>query len=398
MRDSRSTTTGSTMLMRHRSRLILTATAGGALLALTACGGGSDSAAAPVQSDAASSSAAAPAADPKEAAKAILAKATDQATLEWVKPTVAFKPGKHKLAIVASGLTGGNIRAADQMKAAATAMGWTATIFDGKLDPTVQASVVQQAVVQKYDAIILSSIDTQTISAGVDAAAAAKIPVVCNECLPREGTVKVVTYDWEGSGRNMGAYIVSQDGCKASIASFPDKAFPTVSLYITGLTKQVNELCPNVKIDQTFFPTSDLAKPGPPTWTAYLAAHPKGSFNWAATAYENQAVAFAQTLADQGREGIRITSLQSSLPETIKDISSGSSPFEATIFPPADYEGWASVDTAARLVVGAPTWGADKLPTLLVTKDNIAGIGKATQLMPNFDFKALFQQMWAGQT
>lgn len=314
---------------------------------------------------------------------------------QWAQPSAPFAPGSGKVALIPSGLAGGNVVAVEQMKQAADTIGWEATVFDGEFNPSTQAGHVQRATVENYDAIILYAVDTQNIQSAVDAALAKNIPIVCNECFDREGITNV-SIDWEAAGENMGAYIVSNSDCSTKIAAFPDAAYPTVSAYLDGLIARTEALCPGIEIDETPFPTSDISKPGPPTWTAYLASHPAGSFDWAATAYDNQAVPFAQTLADQGREDVRITSLQSALPETIEDIESGTSAFESTIFLPQEYKSWASLDLAARLVTGAPLWDASKLPTLLVDKDNIASVAESKEFVPNFDYKTMFEEQWVG--
>jgi ABC-type sugar transport system substrate-binding protein len=69
---------------------------------------------------------------------------------------------------------------ANTAKKAATAMGWKATIADGKGDPSVWAQAMQNFVNQKVDGIITLAIDPAPIAAQLKAAKDAGIPVIAS--------------------------------------------------------------------------------------------------------------------------------------------------------------------------------------------------------------------------
>ena len=183
-----------------------------ALIAFGAIGCGDDDA----SSDAGSSDKAATTTDGssgKDAAVEAAAKFQDTSSLEWQKPTEAFDPGTGKVAVISCGNAGINcLQGSKDAQAAAKAMGWTPSpIFDGEFTPAKQAGYVQQAIQQKYDGIILVSIDANSIKAAVDAAAAAKIPIACVMCANPafEGNVHDVSTGGVAEGEAIGTWVAS---------------------------------------------------------------------------------------------------------------------------------------------------------------------------------------------
>jgi ribose transport system substrate-binding protein len=333
------------------------------------------------------------------AAKAAYTPLTDPDGAKWPKPNQPFAPGKHKVAIVICGAAGAGCstigKAADS---AAQAMGWSPKVFDGAFDPSKQAGYIQQATLEGYDAIIIAGFDPHTVASAVTGAVNKGLPVVCVECATDQAKgVSVVAGDFTASGVAMGNYMIANSDAKAKVALFTDKAFPHIIQYTDAIKQTLSSGCTACSVDTQYFPTADLAKPGPPTWTAYLSGHPAGSFDWAATGYENMGVPFAKTLQDQGRTDVKVTTYNGTLPDTMSDIESGSSPLVATVIFPTTYEGWSAMDLAARLVTKQQPWDTEHLPVLLVDKTNVGELPEPKgDYQPNFDYKKMFQDQWSG--
>lgn len=333
------------------------------------------------------------------AAKAAYTPLTDPDAAEWPQPDQPFAPGDHKVAIVICGAAGAGCStigaAADE---AAQTMGWESKVFDGAFDPSKQAGYIQQAALQDYDAVIIAGFDPGSVASAVESAVNKGLPVVCVECaLDQADGVSVVAGDFTAAGDAMGNYMIANSDAKAKVALFTDKAFPHIIQYTDAIEDTLSSSCSECTVDKQFFPTADLAKPGPPTWTAYLAAHPAGSFDWVATGYENMAVPFAKTLEDQGRTDVKITTYNGTIPDTMTEIESGSSPLVSTIIFPTTYEGWSAMDLAARLVNEQEPWDTEHLPILLVDEGNVGQLPEPKgDFMPNFDFKSMFQDQWSG--
>jgi ribose transport system substrate-binding protein len=151
---------------------ILAATAALAL-ALGGCAGGSQAAAGNDGADV----------DPGYAQSvqdALDAAMAPQAPLELAaNPAIADQ----NIAIVAVTLAEtGALRTSRALTAAIEDMGWTSTTFDGQGSPTVANQRLEQAVTTNPDAIVLISLDPTDVGSGLQAAAAAGIPVSCAAC------------------------------------------------------------------------------------------------------------------------------------------------------------------------------------------------------------------------
>jgi ABC-type sugar transport system substrate-binding protein len=332
-----------------------------------------------------------------DAAKADLAKFEDTSSLVYAKPTEAFSPGTHKVMIISCGQTGIGCQ---QMSAfaqdAAKAMGWTASpTEDGKFDPNQQAAYVNQAVNQGYDAIILASIDAASISAAIDAAVAKKIPIACIMCENPNFTGPVIDTTTGGypGGHALAAFVAVTLGGKGAVVGFDDKSFPIVATRMQGLKEGLATYCPACTYSQEEFPTSDLSKPGSPTWSAYLSSHPAGTVNFMAGPYDFMSLPAAKVSQQAGRDDIKMSGFDA-YSGWVQAIASGNPPAAAaTIAAPFEYCAWAAMDEVARVVAGKATWDASKLPVAVVDKSNAAQFTQG-YLKPPFDVPTTFKTLW----
>jgi ribose transport system substrate-binding protein len=84
---------------------------------------------------------------------------------------------------------------------AAKAIGWQVDVYDGQLDPAKYGPLVRQAIAADADGIILGAIDCQAVTAPLQEAKAAKIPVV--------GAGSFDCNDPHGGGRKRGLFSAS---------------------------------------------------------------------------------------------------------------------------------------------------------------------------------------------
>jgi ABC-type sugar transport system substrate-binding protein len=364
-----------------------------ALIALGAIGCGSSDKKSSTTSNASSTT---DTASGKSAATAAAAKFQDTSSLKWPQPTEAFDPGTGKVAVISCGNAGVNcLQGSKDVQAAAKAMGWTPSpIFDGEFTPAKQAGFVQQAIQQKYDGIVLVSIDANSIKAAIDAAVAAKIPIACVMCANAAfPDAHDVSTGGIAEGQAIGTWVASQAKPGAKIVGFDDKSFPIVAVRRENAIAKIKEYCPDCQVEKMDFPTSDLAKAGAPTFTAMLSAHPAGSLDFVMAPYDPAAIPFAKAAQQQGRSDYKMTGYDAS-PDYLTLIKAGTGGAAATTAAPFPYASWGAVDQVARLKAGKKAWVSNRLPTALVTADNADQFGKFGFLTPNFDFKAKFMQLW----
>jgi ribose transport system substrate-binding protein len=312
-------------------------------------------------------------------------------------PTVAFKPGTGKVAIISCGNAGINcLQGSQDAQKAAKAMGWTPSpIYDGKFTPATQAGYVQQAVQQGYDGIVLVSIDANSIKAAIDAAAAKKIPIACVMCVNPafKGKVTDVTTGGVAEGKALGDWIVANSSGDPKILAYDDKSFPIVATRRQNATAEIKALCPGCTIENADFPTSDLAKAGAPTFTAALSSHPAGSLQFVMAPYDPAAIPFDKAAMQQGRTDFKMTGYDAS-PDYVALIKQGTRPAAATTAAPFPYASWGAVDMVARIKAGKQPWDASALPVALVTKDNASQFTGAFFSPPDFDYKTMFLKLW----
>jgi ABC-type sugar transport system substrate-binding protein len=376
------------MKIRFHSKVVLVA-ASVALLA-TACGSSSSSTSSASPSGGSSSASSADAA-------AALATYTNTKDLVYPKPDAPFAVGKGKVAIISCGQTGIGCQ---QMSAfaqdAAKAAGWEASpTLDGKFDPNQQAAYVQQALNQGYNAIILASIDAKSISAAIDAAVAKNVPVACIMCENPDFAGKVIdtTTGGYGGGFALSTWMAVTVNGKGNIVGFDDKSFPIVAARMTGIKEGLATYCPECTFSLEQFPTTDLAKPGPPTWTGFLAANPPGKVQIAAGPYDFMSLPAAKTSAQAGRTDPLITGFDA-YSEFVAAIGSGDpATAGATVAAPFEYASWAAMDEVARVVAGQEPWEANKLPVAVVDKSNAAEFSDGYLKTP-FSTPDYFKTQW----
>ena len=334
----------------------------------------------------------------QDAAKAAVAKLSQTTGVDFPQPTEAFDPGTHKVAIISCGNAGINcLRMSQAAEKAAKAIGWQASpILDGKFTPATQGGLLQQAVQQGYDAVILVSMDTSTFKAAIDAAAAKKIPMACVQCVgsPPDKVTDVTTGGTK-EGEAIGTYVASTLEGKGNILMFTDSAFPIVTRRTEGAKAKIKEYCPDCTVKVIPFPTTDLAKPGPPTFTAAMAGNPKGSLDWVVTGYDPMAVPMLKTAEQQGRTEFKMSGYDGS-----KDFTSQIGPdkvAQADTSTPALYAAWASMDIVARKLAGKPVWEhTQELPLALITPENAAEFQKGEGFFEpaDFDYKSILAKLW----
>jgi ribose transport system substrate-binding protein len=313
-------------------------------------------------------------------------------------PTEPFDPGKKRVAVVLAGQDAGFDAMNDGVQAAAKTMGWTVgPAMDGKFSPTDQAGFIQQAVQEKYDAIILLVIDAATVESALTAANKAKIPVACVMCDNEgyEGKIYDVTTGGYPAGQAMAQYVIADSGGKAKILAFNDKGFAINPRRVAGFEDTIAKDCPDCEIVADLQTSAaELSKPGPPSWLGALRRYPEGTFDYGVWPGDYWAVPAGKTTEEQGRE-VGLTGYDGT-PEMVGLIKKGGPIFKATISAPFPYLGWAAMDVVARASAGLKVWDTTKMPVRLVTVDNAADFPEGWFVPKDVDPKETFGKLWKG--
>jgi ribose transport system substrate-binding protein len=323
--------------------------------------------------------------------------------LEWPKPPQKpFKAGHHTAAVISCGQAGEGCK---DMSAAAQealkAAGWSATpTGDGEFSPATQANLIQQAVQEGVDAIVLAAVDPASTKAAVDAAIAKGIPISCIGCssppeLTEEGTVIDSAVEPVQAGEEIGYWIVANSGGEGKVVSFVDHAFATEVKHNEGTKKVVEELCSGCDYEEQSFATAELEKPGPPVFSAALSSNPPGELDWVNSNSATYATPMVKTAAQQGREDVKVVGIETT-PEFLAEMPK-TEIANALLYVPFNYLGWSAVDNVIRQVNNQPTWETDEMPSALITKETVQPYLDAAPGLyefPEFDFRSMFEKLW----
>lgn len=331
---------------------------------------------------------------------AIRAEAASKNPETYPGPSESFDPGTGRVGVMACGFAapvcGTHARNA---VAAFEAMGWDAgEAFDGELSPQKQAAFVDRAVQQKLDGIVLISVDVNTIKSSIDKAIAANLRIVCTMCAQNpayEGKIYDATVDWKNQGEIMASAVLARSGSDAKVVGFADKAFESTVLRLQGLKAGIESNCPDCEFSSEEFASASISKPGPPEFTALLAANPPGTITDVVAHYDDLGIIEAKTSGQTGRDDITVWGYDGS--ETaVTALETGDPPYGGSVAEPYTYASWASADLIARLKAGAPIWeGYNSLPSVLITQDNAAQyLNPYTDPVPSGDWRARFLRTW----
>jgi ribose transport system substrate-binding protein len=377
-----------------RSRVLAASVAALAMVVFVAGCGDDESSS---SGDNTSASAASKESGGKADAQAAVEKFQQTSGVEWPQPTESFDPGTGKVAVISCGNAGINcLKGSEDAQAAAKAMGWEPSpIFDGEFTPAKQAGFVQQAIQQNYDAIILVSIDANSIKAALDAAVAKKIPIACVMCVNPDWEGKVIDVSTGGvaEGEAIGSWVAANADPSKKIVGFDDKSFPIVAERRSNAIAKINEYCPDCQVEEADYPTTDLSKAGQPTFSGTLNANPSGTLGIVMAPYDPAAIPMAKAAEQQGRTDFKMTGYDAS-PDYLAMIKEGTGGAAATTAVPFPYCSWGAMDQVARIKAGKEPWESNRLPSALVTADNADDFGEFGFFTPDFDFEAKFQELW----
>jgi ribose transport system substrate-binding protein len=324
---------------------------------------------------------------PSSAASAAAAKIVARASkpiASWDGFGPAIKPpaGKHIVAIECSSLGVGCVQGATAVKEAAGSLGWSADVVNGKGDPTVWNSAIQNAVASRADGIVLMAISPELVKDGIAKAKAAGIPVAAALVGPKADALAVP--DAQDGGQSMAAYLTQVSGGKANILVLSDAEFALTDARNKAMTSALGQSCLGCKVKTVEFTFATMPTKLPGQIASTLQADPAIDY---VVAPFDAAATFVRQGIQQGGGKAKLASFEGD-PPTLKTIGDGVQ--IADLATPNVWVGWQSVDNIARILLKQPVADAP-LPTRLFTTENK---GDAADWDGDFDFKSKYKHLW----
>jgi ribose transport system substrate-binding protein len=324
----------------------------------------------------------------------------------WKGPTTGPKPmpGKRIAIVTCALLTEGCNRPARAATEAVKKIGWTPTVFDGQGDTGKQLSAINAAVDGKYDAIIVILIDPIQVNEGVKRAMAANIPMVTlgqpmytNE---RKALSQIpdISHDWLKTGELIGDYMIWKSNGKVD-ALLLDNPETTVVEYgqFAGTKSKLTDPkgCPDCKVTVEDFTIAQINTQPAQLAAAGVQRDPKINWVWC---YDFCLANVSNDLIARGLQdhimgaGFDCNAQNLAL---IKDDKVQT----VCIADPRDWEAWATVDTANRLMQGQP-FVDQSIPVRLFDKSNLADLTPddlKEGWQGGIDYKSYYLKMWGVQ-
>ncbi len=256
----------------------------------------------------------------------------------------------------------------------AKANGWEVNVVDTKGDVAAVIGRLEDAANQKPAAIVIN-VDPSQVTAGLEAAKAAGVPVFGMDAGASPLLVTNVTSNGYSMAADTAAYVSNRIGGKGKVVMFVFDAFPPVQQ--RGIIADaIFKNSPDIKILDRVTP--DVKDGGiadsRAKMEAILAANPdKGSIAAVWAAWDQPALGALQAIeaAGRGGEGIVITGIDAN-PQAREAIAAGGN-FEASMA--QDFKGIGSaVAMAVKRHIGGEkiVSGVIYVPTKLVTNANVS--------------------------
>lgn len=276
------------------------------------------------------------------------------------------------------------------------ALGWEVKgPLDGEFSAPTVGGFLDAAVEEDRDAVVLTSITLSDVGQSVTNALDAGIAISCVMCAFdqqfADAGVHYATINFEKQGEILGWYFIQASEGRGKIASIKDPGVAATTLRAKGVSSVITENCDTCELlEDVIVPSSDIALPGPPQWSAYLNSHGAGTVDYVNTMADVVGVQMAKTVTSIGRDDVKLAGFDADA-EAIEMIRGGDSPFIGTVALPYYWASWAAVDLVARQVAGAEQWDASDLPLQLVTIDSVKDF---EEFVPAGDWQGDFKALW----
>jgi ribose transport system substrate-binding protein len=322
---------------------------------------------------------------------------------EWKGPTTGPKPiaGK-RVAIIPCGLiTEGCNRPARAATEAARTAGWVPTVLDGQADTGKQLAAINAAVDGKYDAIVMILIDPTQVNEGVQRAIAANIPVVTlgqplyTDARKALSQIPDISHDWLKTGELIGDYMIAKSDGKvdALLLNNPETTVVQYGQFAGTMSKLSDpKACPDCKVAVEDFTIAQINSQPAQLAAAAVQRDPKINWVWC---YDFCLANVSNDLIARGLQGDVMGAGFDCNAQNLGLIKDDKVQ-RVCIADPRDWEAWATIDTANRLMQGQP-FVDQKIPVRLFDKSNLADL-TAEDLKDGWqgglDYKSNYKRIW----
>jgi ribose transport system substrate-binding protein len=316
-------------------------------------------------------------------------------------------PGKRILIISAGQSAEVDSALATKIQQAASMIGWTSSICDGKLEPGNFVKCMGQANAEGVDGVVNIGVDCQYVKPQMEQAVKSGIKIVgtfawdCSETEP--GGPKLMTKisygnrfksepeAFEALGRGAGAWAVVKTKGQGKILYLVNHEYNTLKLLQTGFKDAVEELCEECELDEEEWLGKELGPPLQSKTLAALTSNPEINAMYANT---NPELGPSAALVQSGRQ-TEVASVGGLGVAPNFEAIREEQGLGATLASPGGWYAFAAVDTLNSLFRGQKPrdegWGG----ILVDAEHNLPPKGSEGYYEPpNVDYEADYAKSW----
>jgi inositol transport system substrate-binding protein len=253
------------------------------------------------------------------------------------------------------------------MKAEADKLGVQLVVNDAQLSADRQIQQVESFVAQKLDAVILNPCQVDGSSPAVDAALAAKIPIVNVNSETRAAPSAFVGSQDEDAGRMAMEFIAQKLNGRGSLVMIEGPLGQAAQVKRNQGAREVLARHPELKIIATQSAEWDRAKAI--TLTENWIESYRGGFDAVLAENDEMAMGALLALEQAGLKKKVVVIGVDGIADALAAVKAGR--LDATVFQDANGQGRAAVDVTVSIVRGQPFAKNTLIPFKLITRDNV---------------------------
>jgi ribose transport system substrate-binding protein len=316
---------------------------------------------------------------------------------KWPGPNEPVDPPAGKqITIIICGSQGSTcVRAGDGAKAAAAELGYKASVVDGRNDPAMWNSLIQDAIARRTDGIILAAVPPKVVAGPIAEAKKAGIPVIAL-VTSESGDIPTseIDVDRELEGHINAAMIAEDSGGDAKVIVIREPTFDWTNTTADVLERDLEEQCDACEIvDRREFSISLASQRLASTVTSSLQRNPDAEYM---VVPMDTVVPFVQQGIRQAGKSGRVKILSYGAERSgLAAIEAGDE--LATVGHAAEWMGWQGVDQLVRLFDGTDPAKLPnpKSPIRLITAENLDTLqDTSVGWKGDYDFEAKFKELW----
>jgi ribose transport system substrate-binding protein len=368
-----------------------------ATLALAACGSSSDDSSSAAGSTTTASAAAA-SSPGLAAAKAYLAKNTNNPTSIGLPPLAAKPPAGKKIVSLLVSPQPVALRVSNAQAAAAKALGWSYSTVNAGGTQATAVSAFEAALAKHPDAICNCGFPAAYFTKQIRQAKAEGIAVISNTT--GDGPIDGIIANVGGAeqeaayGKLVAAYFVAESDGKGKAVVFNIQAFPILAAFTSSFQDAVKEWCPDCSVDLKDQQLSDIGSKTPQNVASYFQSHP--DVKWAVFGNGDLTQGVGAALRTAGVSGVKVVG-EAPDEANLKALASGTEAAWAGY--PTDILGWATMDALARHFTKSDVAKAVAipLPGQILTHENIDGavVDGQGNYQAVAGFEDQFKKLWS---